>query len=906
MKSNWIRILLLAFGVVTTAPAEVLRYHTLVVDGQNKILPWFTPVSNAFDNYLDQCWAWALAAPLDAHGLPISYLYCAWNPGNPPSANPTWENDVGEKIPVWVESARLYYQYTGNRAPLDYVKGLVDYSLVHGQTPTNHVWPDFPVGTANAGDTEFRGFTNAPNMWVTWDCHVDLAADIGFSMYRMFQVYGDAKYRDKAIHVADVLATNIVTGNANDSPWPYVINSQNGANHSRYAASWDGALELFDLLIENNQGNVSNYLSARATLKNWLLTYPMQNGNWVDGHSDVNINGTNNWSTTCASDMCFYLLEHPAWDTNFLTDVPKLLKWTEDNFVNASSGDGLPGQYHGAYVPAEQTAYNMRMGYQAARLGAQYALWYEVSGDAIYKDRAYRCFAYNTYMMQTNGQSSDGPTDGVGFWWSDCYGEATRMYYYGMAAVPEWAPPDENHLLRSSSVVKAIAYTNANITYTIWDNAATELFRLASIPTNVLAGGVALPHLTTLTNQGWIFDGATGVLRVRHDTTNQIQVQLDTGNLPPSVSFATPISGASFGAPALVTLTANATGLSGTVTNVVFFVGTNRLAADATEPYTFIWPNVAIGSYNFTATVFDDNGRSNTSAPVTIAVTAPGGMATLGNTNEGTTTDYITDGSGAYINACRFQATANATVTQMRAKVGAIAGRYQCAIYADNGGNANVLLANTVTLTNVTTGWQTFLLTSSLALTNGNYYWLAIWSDDVNARVSADNSGTVRFAAYPFNNNWPNPINLTGSGGFTYCIYATGPAPTAFQQWKSNYGLAANTPNTSDANSNGIPLLLEYTYGLIPLTNSTAGSPAGKLQSNCLTLTYQKIKAATDITCVAEVSSNLTGPWLSGSNDVDQLWQVVDGLTTQTITARDKITLPDTTSRFMRLKVSQP
>ena len=28
-------------------------------------------------------------------------------------------------------------------------------------------------------------------------------------------------------------------------------------------------------------------------------------------------------------------------------------------------------------------------------------------------------------------------------------------------------------------------------------------------------------------------------------------------------------------------------------------------------------------------------------------------------------------------------------------------------------------------------------------------------------------------------------------------------------------------------------------------------------------LTYQKIKAATDITCVAEVSSNVTGPWLS-------------------------------------------
>jgi hypothetical protein len=48
------------------------------------------------------------------------------------------------------------------------------------------------------------------------------------------------------------------------------------------------------------------------------------------------------------------------------------------------------------------------------------------------------------------------------------------------------------------------------------------------------------------------------------------------------------------------------------------------------------------------------------------------------------------------------------------------------------------------------------------------------------------------------------------------------------------------------------------------------------------------------------------GPWLSGSNDVEQLWQVADSLTTQTITARDKTSLPNATSRFMRLEVTQP
>jgi hypothetical protein len=513
--------LLLVLGGYAVCSAEVLRYHTLVVDGQNKIIPWFTPATNAFDNYLDKCWSWAVAAPNDAHGLPISFLYCAWNPGDPPTAYTSWENDVGEKIPNWVESARLYYQYTGDLAPLNYVKRLVDYSLDHGQTPTNHAWPDFPVGTSNAGDTEFRGFTG---VWALWDCHIDLAGDIGLAMFQMYQMYDDPKYLNKAIHVADLLASHMVAGNVTNSPWPYVVNSQTGANESHYAASWDGALQLFDLLVKNNQGSVSSYTNARATLKNWLLTYPMQNGNWVDGHSDNHIDGTNNWSNTCASDMCLYMLDHPDWDPNFMTDVPKLLKWTEDNFVNVSTPDGLPGQYHGAYVPAEQFCYMYRMGYQTARLGAQYAQWYAVTGDATYKDRAYRCFSYNTYMMQTNGQSSDAPTASVGCWWSDCYGEAPRMYYYGMSAVPEWAPPGENHLLHSSSVVKSVTYTSNSVSYTTFDNGSTETLRLAFTPGSVWVNGASLPGRSDLSQAGWVFTESNGVMRIRHDAGTNVYV----------------------------------------------------------------------------------------------------------------------------------------------------------------------------------------------------------------------------------------------------------------------------------------------------------------------------------------------------------------------------------------------
>jgi hypothetical protein len=360
-----------------------------------------------------------------------------------------------------------------------------------------------------------------------------------------------------------------------------------------------------------------------------------------------------------------------------------------------------------------------------------------------------------------------------------------------------------------------------------------------------------------------------------------------------------PVPGATFPAPALITITA--TGNAGTVTNVEFFAGTTKLGEDQTAPYSFTWPNVPIGSYTFTARATDDHGLMKTSTPVAVTVTAPGSAPVLGNTSEGNTTDTITDGTGSWINACRFQASAPATLTGICAKVGAITGRYTCALYSDSFN----LLRPAATLSNVAAGWQTFPLTAPLVVTNGSYYWLAIWSDDTNARVHADTGGLIRYGLYPFG-TWPDPVSLPDSGGYNYCLYATGPAPGPFNQWKSNYSLAASADN-SDDDHDGIPLLLEYTLGLNPLNADTNQPVSGSLQSNYLTLTYTKIKAATDISYAAEAAGSLiTGSWSSAAGEVEQAWKVSDGLTVQTITARDKTAVSNATSRFLRLKVSSP
>ena len=138
---------------------------------------------------------------------------------------------------------------------------------------------------------------------------------------------------------------------------------------------------------------------------------------------------------------------------------------------------------------------------------------------------------------------------------------------------------------------------------------------------------------------------------------------------------------------------------------------------------------------------------SGISGVATVSVVPISG-GTIGNTNDGVLNDTLWD-NGAWINANLFVASSNMTVSTMQAKLRAIAGGYKCAIYTDNGGTPNVLLSGTAEVRNATNGWNLFPLTTVLALTNGQAYWLAIWSDDMNGAVYySDTSGTLRWGQY--------------------------------------------------------------------------------------------------------------------------------------------------------------
>ena len=76
---------------------------------------------------------------------------------------------------------------------------------------------------------------------------------------------------------------------------------------------------------------------------------------------------------------------------------------------------------------------------------------------------------------------------------------------------------------------------------------------------------------------------------------------------PTTVSLSQPAGGATFTAPATISIAANATDADG-IAKVEFYSGTAKLGEDTTAPYTHTWTNVQAGSYTLTARASDNLG----------------------------------------------------------------------------------------------------------------------------------------------------------------------------------------------------------------------------------------------------------------------------------------------------------
>jgi len=479
-----------------SATPDTIAYHKVVLDDQSKLISWIIPQSKAYDQFLHQRWNFIKTKvpnspdPAPRSNYPQYYFYASFVIKDGKMEIKDWMNDVAEKLPNWFESARLYYAYTSDLSVMKIVKDLMDYSLEHGTSPATFAWPNFPYTTTNPGDTEFRGFTRQGHL-ALHEIQVDHAGDMGLAYYRMFLFNGDNKYLSAALHVANVLAANARVGKAEKSVWPYRVIMDSGKITAEYGANWSGCYMLLDNLVRANLGNVAAYKNALIKARNFIRDFPMKTGYWTDGHTDTDVNSNTYKSNMSASNATLCMFDYPELDSNWKKDIPKLIKWTEDNFVYRCA-PGEPATQWGANIVGEQDAYLPKMDYQTARYGAECARWYAVSGDETYKQKAYRSLNWVTYCNTEEGLANESPVSSIDTWWSDCYGECPRMFYQAFAAIPEWAPHGENHILYSEGILKNVAYQSKEVQYTPTNNIGTEFLRLDFKPVKITVEGIAI------------------------------------------------------------------------------------------------------------------------------------------------------------------------------------------------------------------------------------------------------------------------------------------------------------------------------------------------------------------------------------------------------------------------------
>jgi len=92
-------------------------------------------------------------------------------------------------------------------------------------------------------------------------------------------------------------------------------------------------------------------------------------------------------------------------------------------------------------------------------------------------------------------------------------------------------------------------------------------------------------------------------------------------NKPPTVSISAPATGATYTAPASITINATASDPDGSVTRVDFYAGGQLLGSDTSSPFSLTW-SAAAGAYSLTAVATDNSGATATSQPVSVTVFA--------------------------------------------------------------------------------------------------------------------------------------------------------------------------------------------------------------------------------------------------------------------------------------------
>ncbi len=515
------------FPVTSVVDEPAIAGRAVELDAQGKLLPW--PMGNdtgySYASHVLTQWT-ILWDQYNRQRLP--YFFCCFDFDRTTyEMYPDWKwvNSTGYLRAMMEGFMERLYPYTGDVRTLEFLENFVDYELENGLTPEGYTWARVPYPSANPGSRRYTGWSHHGEDFV--EPHV--VGEDGYGYLRLYEMTGNTKYLRAAIRCAEALAKNFKAGDEKNSPWAFRCyardgKAEGGPGMSVYSANVVEPIMLFDELIRIGQGDVAAYQRVREGAWAWLMKYPMTNNVWVGYFEDVGPN-MENMNNVIPLELARYLLLHPEKDAEWREHARKLIEWVK------TTPRWPKYVVHGATVTTEQGSGkefccnlpNQCCDSHTARLAAVEAFYYAKTGDAAYKEAAYRSYNWVTYFQGLPGKAH-APFS-YQWWFTDEFADGPRRVMDAFWAVPEWAPKGESHLLGGLSPVTKIGYGKGEVTYSTFDADATEVLRLNFAPAEVTANGKGLERRTDLSQAGYVFDEATGVLRVRHEGARDISVQ---------------------------------------------------------------------------------------------------------------------------------------------------------------------------------------------------------------------------------------------------------------------------------------------------------------------------------------------------------------------------------------------
>lgn len=436
--------------------------------------------------------------------------------------------------------------YSGDESVLEIVRKELDHQIQFGTTPPDWEWASVPYASSEAGKVIYDGAslfdtavteTNMGRGDGSYALEVDKIGDMGIAYLKFYEITSEIKYLDAALKCADALAKHVRKGvHSKDgiewanlvmtSPWPFRVKAEKGEIQEDYTSHVVDNLRLLEEFIrikdriQLSTERVLAYQNAVGIVWNWLYSAegPVKTSIWKGYFEDIrwdpiNLNRVNN----SPMEFARYLIKNPENDPNINVTVPALIWWVKNTF-------GEPGMN----AINEQTGCYEPMGSHTARYASICALWYEYASDEWFREEAFRYFNHATYMTEPDGFVQVGHSWGGSAWFSDGYADYIRHFMEGLAAIPEWAPAGENHLLRSKSIITEIIYQSDKIIYSTFDDQSNEVLRLVSKPKSIYLNGIEMKETKNLKSEGWTWKPLEngGVLKVFHTSGEKIEILL--------------------------------------------------------------------------------------------------------------------------------------------------------------------------------------------------------------------------------------------------------------------------------------------------------------------------------------------------------------------------------------------